>query len=200
MTVFYKLFLASDLALAEKVLKCLLSWIKTNDIGIKELQSSPIVAVTFQALQSDDLFDTATDVVVEIIHECSRSLDKCLPFIQSLCPLLGGLLPLIQQCNQHPDEFEDKQRGLTRIFAEAGEIFLPLILQSLDNFRDLMNGIVGCSSFSDLEVVPILFNFWMDLTSRLSDKSGEQIKPLFVDYYRQLSAGMIKHLRLEYHN
>lgn len=156
------------------------------------------MTIVFQALQSDELFDTACDLIVEVIRESSRSADKLLPFVQSISPMLSGLLPLVQQCNQRPDELEDKQRGLTRIFAESGEIFLPLIVQSLDNFRAIMNGIVGCSIFPDLEVVPILFTFWTELTSKLSETSYTQMKPLFFEYYRQLSAGMIKHLRYAY--
>ena len=52
-----------------------------------------------------------------------------------------------------------------------------------------------CTGFSDLDVVPITFNFWFELTRVLIEEKNAAWKANYVDIYRTLLGIMIRHLR-----
>lgn len=169
-----------------KALQCLVSWIRSNDIGFVHFSTAPILQIALQAMQLEDLFEPATDVLCELVRECN-SIDPTSPFIDQLCQGLASLAPMIEASMDD----EDKQRDLCRIFAETGETFLMHIVETPARFEAVLSGILRCTAFTDLDVVQITFEFWFSLT----DSVKYDPSPAFVAIYRALFDTMMRHLR-----
>ena len=85
-----------------------------------------------------------------------------------------------ESCRRSADR---RQRRDCRIFTEAGEAYLILVVRHLDAFRAILDGILECISFKDLEIIKMTFNFWYGLALLLDHEHYEQYKPLFVDIF-----------------
>jgi transportin-3 len=142
---------------------------------------------TFEALISDDLFDSAVDVICELIHE-TQELDDNMPVIELVVPRLIALKP--QLTSQREDA--EKIRGYARIFSEAGETYRMLLLQHPETFFPIVEAIGECSAYPDLDIVPITFPFWMRLAQTIGKRPS--VSPLFSDAYRSLMQVIINHL------
>jgi transportin-3 len=146
--------------------------------------------MAFQALRSDDLFDIASDVICEIIKEADRTAQQFVDDIyQNLCSLHDLLV------GAQAEEHSDKQRNLCRIFVEAGETLLTALLKAHERYRFLVDGILVCTSYTDLDVVPMTFNFWFELTRALMLEENVAIRTFFMYAYSALTDIMIGHLR-----
>ena len=106
-----------------QVFRCLLSWIKSNEITSKHLMNHPIVPVLFQALRSEDFFEVACDALCQVIKEAG-DLQTNGALADKVLTGLAQIHDLLEECKADDDE---RQRGLCRVFAEAGEQFLPLL-------------------------------------------------------------------------
>ncbi|RUP43526.1 armadillo-type protein [Jimgerdemannia flammicorona] len=175
-----------------RVFQCLLSWLKSGDIDVGPLATNPLLGMSFDALQSDALFDVAVDVVCEIIHE-TKDITDYMPAIGQIYPRLH---PLREALRRYRDEDDgDRVRGYCRIFVEAGESYLPLVVQHPDAFRGIVEGIAECTAFHDLEIVPMTFNFWYQLAIALVEPRHQEVKIRFEDVYDQLVDVILGHLR-----
>ena len=141
----------------------------------------------FQALESDDLFDSSVDLICDLIHETQEVYENE-DVIQLLIPLILALRPKLAVWKDD----SEKVRGLTRIFTEAGETYRQLILQHADSFLPLVQAIVDCTSYQDLDVVPITFHFWYRLAQSIGKQSNAS--PAFTEIYQILLDIIIQHL------
>jgi len=148
---------------------------------------SPLLAFAFEALASEELFDSAVDVVCEMIHE-TQEIDDYMPVIELIVPRVISLKNRLDEQKDDPE----KIRGYAKIFAEAGETYRLLILQHTDTFYPIVEAIGQCSAYPDLDIVPITFPFWMRLAQTIGKKSS--VSPLFVEAYKALMAVIIRHL------
>jgi transportin-3 len=156
------------------------------------LAANPLLDLAFTALKDDELFDIAVDVVCEIIYE-TKDVQDYMPLIQVIYP---KLVPLYQDlATVKEEEDDDKFRGYCRIFVEAGEAYMLLITAHLEAFTTIIDGISICTAYHDLEIVPMTFNFWFELTNSLTSETYRQYQPHFVRYFDQLVDVMIKHLQ-----
>ncbi|RUS17967.1 armadillo-type protein [Endogone sp. FLAS-F59071] len=175
-----------------RVFQCLLSWLRSGDIDISSLVTTQLFSLSFEALQSDKLLDIAVDVICEVIHE-TKEINEYLPAIQHiysyLYPLRGDLIRYCKEDN------EDRVRGYCRIFVEAGESYLPLVLKHTDAFRGIVEGIAECTAYHDLDIVPMTFNFWYQLALALSDPQYQDTKTKFEDVYDRIVDVILVHLR-----
>ncbi|CAG8580296.1 14524_t:CDS:2 [Funneliformis caledonium] len=175
----------------KKVFECFHSWLQSGDIAISSLKNNPFLGLSFDALQSDDLYDIAVDVVCEIIFE-TQEIPESMPVIEQIYP---RLLPLREALKRAMDEDnEDRVRGYCRIFTHAGESYLDLIVQHADDFRSIVESIVECTAYHDTEIVRITFYFWHRLADTLYQPRHANIKDKFKDIYSNLVDIMIKHL------
>lgn len=166
---------------------CLRSWLTAGEVNASALAETPLFAYAFEALGSDDLFDVAVDVICDLIHE-TQEIDDNMDVIQLIVPRVIALQPQLQEQADDPD----KIKGFAKIFAEAGETYRLLVLQHTETFFPIVKAIGECSAYSDLDIVPITFPFWMRLAQSIGKKPS--VSPLFLDAYRTLMRVIIGHL------
>jgi len=174
-------------AVQSQVFHCLRSWLVAGEVSAAALAETPLLAFSFEALASDDLFDAAVDVICELIHE-TQEIDDNMAVIQVIVPLIIALKPRLLQQREDPD----KIRGYARIFAEAGETYRILLLQHTETFFPIVEAIGECSAYPDLDIVPITFPFWMRLAQNIGKKSS--VSPSLLEAYQRLMQVIIRHL------
>lgn len=158
-----------------------------GEISVAKLSETPLFPYAFEALGSDDLFDTAVDLICQIVHE-TQEIDDNMAVIELIVPRIIALKG--QLAIEHEDP--EKIKGYARIFSEAGETYRFLLLQHTETFFPIVEAIGECSAYSDLDIVPITFPFWMRLAQNLGKRSS--ISPLFIEAYKTLMTVIIKHL------
>src|SRR4051812_2731646 len=172
-----------------RVFRCLLSWLKSGDIDVSSLSSNVLLSLSFDALKAEDLFDIAVDVVCEVIHQ-TNEVQEYMPVIEQIYPRLQPLLEELKKCTEEDDE---KIRGYCRIFTESGESYLRLVVQHPDAFRGIVEGIAACTSFHDLDLVPMTFNFWYQLSNALQEPGHAEVRSKFLGIYDSLVDVIIGH-------
>ena len=77
------------------ILACLRSWLKAGEVSALQLAETPLLACAFDALQDEELFDTAVDVVCDLInetqeiHENQSVIEQILPRLEEMPPALA---------------------------------------------------------------------------------------------------------------
>jgi transportin-3 len=170
-----------------QVFDCLRSWLVAAEVSAVDLAKTPLFSLVFEALASDELFDSAVDVLCELIHE-TQELDDNMSVIELIVPRIIALRPQLLKEREDPE----KIRGYARIFAEAGETYRVLLLQHPETFFPIVEAIGECSAYPDLDIVPITFPFWMRLAQLIGKKSS--VSPLFLQAYKNLMRVIIGHL------
>ena len=179
--------LGATFTVQTQVFNALSSWLAAGEIPAMSLLNSPLLPYAFQALASDDLFDSAVTAVCDLIHE-TQEVDENMPVIEVIVPFVIALRPKL--VNFKDDS--EKIRGFARIFAEAGEAYRGLLLHHPETFFPIVEAIGECSAYPDLDIVPITFNFWMRLAQSIGKKSS--VSPPFLDAYKALMGVIIRHL------
>ncbi|KAF9244609.1 armadillo-type protein [Melanogaster broomeanus] len=170
-----------------QVFGCLRTWLIAGEVDPSGLAESPLFGFVFEALASEELFDSAVDVICELIHE-TQEIDDNMPVIELIVPRIIALKPQIEARK----EDSERIRGLARIFAEAGETYRLLILRHTSTFFPIVEAIGQCSAYPDLDIVPITFPFWMRLAQTIGKKAS--VEPLFSEAYNTLMGVVIQHL------
>ncbi|GAA6059173.1 hypothetical protein JCM10212_005518 [Sporobolomyces blumeae] len=167
------------------------AWLRTGQLRAAWLAGTPVLASAFNALSSDELFDNAVDVLVDVIHE-TQELQENFAVIQEIVPRLNALQPNLADPETREDE--DKMRGFCRVLVEAGEWYEPLIPQHPDTFLPLVQLISSCAAYDGLEVVGITLNFWYRLSRGLVKMHGNPAIAPLLQVYSDLVAIVIRHL------
>ncbi|CAG8608492.1 6594_t:CDS:2, partial [Acaulospora colombiana] len=174
-----------------RVFECFESWLYSGDIVIGSLENNPFLGLSFDALQSNELYDIAVDVVCRIINE-TREIPDSMPVIEQIYPRLFPLRESLRNAIESDDE--DRVRGYCRIFTQAGESYLELIVQHSEAFQSIVESIAECTAYHDTEIVRITFGFWHRLADTLFEPRHEIIKGKFEHIFSNLVDVMIKHL------
>ncbi|GAB1517431.1 Nuclear import receptor [Rhizoctonia solani] len=176
-------------AVQSQVFRCVKSWVRAGELSPTELAQSPLFGFAFDALATEQLFDAAVEVICDIIHE-TQEVDDFLPIIEQITARLIVIKPKLAEVGDD----SDKMRGYTRIFAEAGETYRTLIVAHIETFQPIVEAILECSSYPDLDVVPITFQFWYHLSMSARSRR-DSVSPVIADVYQRLTGIMIDHLR-----
>ncbi|KAF8507015.1 ARM repeat-containing protein [Russula emetica] len=174
-------------AIQDQVFACLRSWLTAGEMAATDVAESPIFEFCFQALASDQLFESATNAICDLIHE-TQEIDDNMAVIERIVPKVIALKAALSTA----EDDSERMRGYARIFSEAGETYRLLILQHTETFFPIVEAIGQCSAFHDLDIVPITFPFWMRLAQSIGKKAS--IPPLLRDAYKSLVTVMIDHL------
>ncbi|CAG8533786.1 12478_t:CDS:2 [Acaulospora morrowiae] len=174
-----------------RVFECFESWLYSGDIAISSLENNPFLGLSFDALQSNELYDIAIDVVCRIINE-TREIPDSMPVIEQIYPRLLPLRESLRNAIENDDE--EKVRGYCRIFTQAGESYLELIVQHAEAFQSIVESIAECTAYHDTEIVRITFGFWHRLGDTLFEPRHAEIKEKFKHIFSDLVDVMIKHL------
>lgn len=171
----------------EQVFNCLRSWLNAGEVSPSKLAETPLFAFAFDALASDQLFDAATNVVCDLIHE-TQEVDNNMNVIQLIVPRVVALRPQLATHANDPDRI----KGYARIFSEAGYTYRTLVVQHTEAFFPIVEAIGECSAYHDLDIVPITFPFWMHLALYFQNHSPAP--PVFMSAYQSLVEVIIRHL------
>ena len=154
-----------------------------------QVAQTPLFQAAFDALASDELFDTAVDVLCDLIHETQEIHDN-VDVIQQIIPRLIALRPALEE---HKED-ADRIRGYCRLYSEAGECYKDLILQHPADLLPIVEAVATCAAYPDLDIVPITFQFWYILATALGRQPADtNLKPI-LDLFEQLQSVIIRHL------
>ncbi|KAJ1674560.1 Nuclear import receptor, partial [Spiromyces aspiralis] len=199
-----------------RVLSCFTSWIKCGELALGTMKNTPLIELAFAALDSTDetIFDTAVDAVCGIIYE-SRDAVRPLessggaggdPSIieQDILPRMAIVADKMRSDEAvTKDADEDRIRGYCRIFAEAGEAWLPEIVKKQGVYEKLLTALIDCMRLPHLEVIRMFFNMWGDMATQVLDhacRGQEYIHKAYIPVFEALIDVIIVHLQypLEY--
>lgn len=165
---------------------------RTGQAKASSIAGSAILASAFDALPSDELFDSAVDFLVDLIHE-TQELDDNVTVIQEIVPRLTLLKDRLLDPATRDDE--DRMRGYCRILVEAGEWYEPLIVNHQDTFLPLVQAIAECANYDNLDIVGITLNFWYRLARGLrSSMNRVAPTPAILEVFSNLVSTIIRHL------
>ncbi|TXT13275.1 hypothetical protein VHUM_00642 [Vanrija humicola] len=168
------------------------AWLQAGEFPVSAVAQSPLFPAMFDALEPDDLFDAAVDVICDLIHETQEIHDN-MDVVQQILPRVIALRPKLDQYTDDPDRI----RGYCRIFCEAGECYRDLIKMHPREAYPLVEAIMACTDYNDLEIVPITFQFWWILAgivNRQSHLNNDANFAPYVQIFGQLQTTIIRHL------
>lgn len=164
------------------------SWLRAGEFPVSAVAQSPLYPAMFAALESDELFDPAVDVICDLIHETQEIHDN-MPLVQEIIPRLIALGPKLDQYHEDADRI----RGYCRMFCEAGECYQDIIKGHPRESLPLVEAILKCTAYEDLDIVPITFQFWWIL-SGMVDKTADETWGPYYEIFAKLQTIIIGHL------
>lgn len=180
----------SSTAIEELRLRALHSWMQSKDILVQDVVATSLVTNIFSGLASQDCFEISCDLICEMVFLATRK-PRDMALIEHIYNLLTPLNDTLSQSLDDPFKVKD----ICRVFVEAGESFVDLIVSSPQHFEKIIDGILICSDYDFLDVVQITFNFWHTLTDELLLNPDAMKNPLFFSLYDRLVGMIIKHLQ-----
>ncbi|KAF2484969.1 armadillo-type protein [Neohortaea acidophila] len=173
-----------------QLMDCITSW--TREIPLNDIVNSPLMDVIMDAVRGDTSFDAAVETLCAVFKE-TREVDENMSIIKSLYPRLATLQPRIQACAEEEDW--DTLKGVTRVFAEAGEAWVMLIVREPAQYRALVECILECCLRDrERDALSQTFNFWFELKQYITLDRYMEARLQFVDLYSKLVDIMIGHL------
>ena len=123
----------------------------------------------------------------------TRDVDESVGTIQKLYPRIVALKPKIAEAAEAEDL--ETYKGITRIFAEAGEAWVVLIARMPGEFLTLVEAVLECCARDwDRDCISLTFIFWYELKQYVTLDKYIQARVQFADIFSQLVDIMIKHL------
>jgi transportin-3 len=172
------------------LIDCITSWLR--EIPATEVVDSPLIDVVLKALDNDASFESAVECICSIYRD-TREVDDSITAIQKLYPRIVALRPKIRETAEAEDV--ETFKGLTRLFAEAGEAWVVLVARLPTQFRGLVETVLECCVLDkEREAVSFTFNFWYELKQYLVLDRYAEAKQVFNDLFSGLVDIMIKHL------
>lgn len=154
--------------------------------------TSPLLDVIINALSSENSFEAAVDCICAIYRD-TREVDESLGVIQVLYPKVVALQPKIANAADSQDT--DVYKGITRLFAEAGEAWVVMIARLPDEFRGLVEAILECCARDqDRDAISLTFLFWTEFKQMVTVEKYQKARIRFGDIFAKLVDIMIKHL------
>ena len=172
------------------LLECISSWLR--EIPAADVVNSPLFDAVVHALSVDSSFEAAVDCMCTILRD-TREVDESIEIIQLIYPRLMSLRPKIREAAELDDQ--DTFKGLTRMFAEAGEHWVVMIARLPNEFRALVEAILECCGRdTDRDAIASTFLFWYEFKQMITLEKYKPARDQFVDVFAKLVDIMIKHL------
>ncbi|KAJ5756966.1 uncharacterized protein N7511_007148 [Penicillium nucicola] len=173
-----------------RLLDCITSWLR--EIPAAKVVESPLMDVIIKALDNDVSFDAGVDCVCTLYRD-TKDVDESLPVIQALYPRLMALRPKIAETAEAEDL--EAFKGITRMFAEAGEAWVVLVARLPGEFRGLVEALLECCARDwERDAVSLTFMFWYELKQYITLERYNDARISFQDIFSQLVDIMVKHL------
>jgi len=182
--------LVGTAAINPRLYECIASWLR--EIPIVDVVNSPLLDKILHAINNDQSFEAAVDCLCTVYRD-TRDVDESQSIIQILYPRVMALRSKIAEAAETEDT--DLMKGVTRLFAEAGEAWVVLIARMPEQFRSLVEAILECCvRDQDREAISITFVFWYELKQYITLEKYMQARASLADLYSKLVDIMIKHL------
>ena len=160
---------------------------------MNDIVNSPLLTTILDAVSVEDSFDSAVECLSAIFKE-TKDVDESLSTIQTLLPQILALRPKIAAAAAAEDT--ETLRGITRIFAEAGEAWVVLIARMPEHFRGLVEAVLECAARDqERDAISLTFNFWYELKQYLTLDKYMEARLQYVDVFSSLVNIMIAHLQ-----
>ncbi|PGH35900.1 transportin-3 [[Emmonsia] crescens] len=173
-----------------QLLECITSWMR--EIPSSQIVNSPLLDIIIKGLSNDRSFEAAVDTICTIYRD-TLDVDESMPIIQRLYPRIIALRPKIREAAEAEDP--EMLRGLTRLFAEAGEAWVVLIARLPTEFRSLVEAVLECCVVDkERDAISITFVFWYELKQSLTLERYIGARTELADLFSKLVDIMIKHL------
>ena len=157
-----------------------------------EVVKSSLLDTIIGALSDDDCFESAVECM-STMYKDTREVDESIEVIQTLYPRVLQLRPKIAEAAESGDP--DTLKGVTRLFAEAGEAWVVLTARLPKEFRGLVEAVLECAARdTDRDAVAITFYFWYDLKQMITVEKFQEARNDYRSIYGQLVDVMTKHL------
>ena len=181
---------SDDAAKNPQLMECITSWIR--EVPLNEIVNTPLMDVIMNAVQSDESFDAAVETWCAILKE-TREVDESIEIINKLYPRLATLQSRIQKTAEEEDW--ETYKGLTRIFAEAGEAWVMLMVKDPEKYRAMAECILECCARDkERDSLSQTFYFWSELKQYVTLERYMEARLQYVDIYSKLVDIMIGHL------
>lgn len=178
-------------AKSSSLLDSITAWIR--EVPLSDIVDSPLIDTVFNAVLDDVSFDAAVECLSSILRE-TRDIDECGPMIIKLYPKVMALQPQIAQAAEEEDG--EKLKGITRIFAEAGELWALMIARESSKFRPLVEANVECCARDqEKDAISLTFNLWYELKQYLTLEVYIEARAQLADLFSSLVDIMIRHLQ-----
>lgn len=182
--------LLADAAANPRLFECISSWLR--EIPAADIVSSPLLDTIVTALNNETSFEMAVDCMCNLYRD-TRDVDENTNVIQRLYPRIIALRPKILEAAETEDS--DLMKGVTRLFAEAGEAWVVLIARLPEDFKSLVEAVLECCMRDqDRDAISLTFNFWYELKQYLTLEKYAEARALLADLFSKLVDIMIKHL------
>ncbi|KAF2138008.1 uncharacterized protein K452DRAFT_93741 [Aplosporella prunicola CBS 121167] len=173
-----------------QLMDCINAW--TREVPLNDIVNSPLLDTILNGLSADESFESAVECICAVIRE-TRDVDETINVIQTLYPRIIALRPKIEQSAEEEDT--EVFKGISRVFAEAGEAWVVLISRMPEQFRDLVESVLeSAARDKERDAISFTFNFWYELKQYLTLDRYMQARLQYVDVYSKLVDIMIGHL------
>ena len=177
-------------ASSPQLLECITSWLR--EIPAANVVNSPLFDAIANALSIESSFEAAVDCMCTILRD-TREVDESIEVIQLIYPRLMSLRAKLGAAIASDDQ--DTFKGLTRLFAEAGEYWIVMIARLPNEFRGLVEAILECCARdTDRDAISLTFLFWYEFKQIIIMDRYKLAREIFADIWSQLVDIMIKHL------
>ena len=172
-------------------MECVSSWLR--EIPAADIVNSPLFDAVVNALSVDSSFDAAVDCMCTILRD-TREVDESIEIIQVIYPRLLSLRTKLAEAADSEDQ--DTYKGVTRIFAEAGEHWVVMIARLPNEFRGLVEAILeSCARDSDREAISLTFLFWYEFKQMITLEKYNNALNIYMDVFQQLVDILIRHMQ-----
>ncbi|KAL8917412.1 MAG: hypothetical protein Q9208_007967 [Pyrenodesmia sp. 3 TL-2023] len=173
-----------------RLFECISSWLR--EIPAAGVVNSPLFDTIINGLSNDSSFEAAVDCLCTILRD-TREVDECVDIIRAIYPRILSLRPKIAEFANSGDL--ETYKGLTRIFAEAGEAWVVMIARFPADFRGLVESILECCGRDqDRDAIALTFLFWYEFKQIITLDKYKDARLQYGDIFSKLVDVMIKHL------
>jgi transportin-3 len=187
----------NDARLHIELFRCLAAWLRSCNIPLAALATSPLVVAMFDALAHPHLFDVAVDCVCELVHIAGDPTPEKNPLLLFVLGRLAALAPQFRQAVASGDV--EAARGMARIFCEAGETYAPFILRGTVEGLAVTEVLLEASAHPEPDIAALTFAFFHAISKCVvmspPDERREKAQP-FVPYFRRFIEIALRHMVL----
>ncbi|CAN0313886.1 unnamed protein product [Pylaiella littoralis] len=179
--------LGAEVMVQETVFKCLQSWVRHVNVPGDELVRNPLLSAAFDALGNQELFETAVDLLVEVLRKYKTTNFL---IVQLMVPKAMALEAAYSKATD--EEEEDVARGLCRLFTEMGEAYMDVIMAADDRGQlKLVQLVLMCTANSDKDIASIPLYFWYRFCRTLEALEPPELRTVRCTMFGQCLVGLI---------